>query len=535
MNSTALGSISRRLRLRRWSVSLAALGLVASGTVAGSAAPTPAAPAAGPTAVAAPAAIRGSEKDVIASLWEWNWDSIARECTTVLGPKGYGAVQVAPPQDSVKRTKLGNGSDTVLHPWWEVYQPVRYVLSSRMGSEAEFRAMVRTCRRAGVKVYVDTVINHMTGQGELSYGNQRYERYSYDNLFGPNRGNYRPRNFHKYSGDCPSNSGGIEDFNNATQVWNCELVGLADLRTDTRYVRTQLVRYLNKLISYGVSGFRVDAAKHIPQADLIAIRNRLNRTVDGERPYWALEVIPGGPGVLTPWAYRRAGDLLGFDYARQIKDAFKSYTTPAVGSIASLRVFGEDAGLLPSKKSTVFIHNHDTERGGEAVTYKDGKTNTIAHQFMLAYPYGTPQVYASFEFGSDTAQSPPSNADGFITDTTCGRGWTCVNRQTGVANLVGFRNYVGNARLRNWYDNGENLISFSRGSRGWIAINNATTPATRTFRTGLPRGTYCDISHGNYRNGTCTGPTVRVNARGRATVTVPAKEAVAFAANNRVR
>src|SRR3954451_18210292 len=37
---------------------------------------------------------------VVANLWEWNWPSIARECTTELGPKGYGAVQVAPPQDS---------------------------------------------------------------------------------------------------------------------------------------------------------------------------------------------------------------------------------------------------------------------------------------------------------------------------------------------------------------------------------------------------------------------------------------------------
>ena len=36
----------------------------------------------------------------------------ARECSTVLGPAGYAGVQVAPPQNSVKRTALGNGSDT---------------------------------------------------------------------------------------------------------------------------------------------------------------------------------------------------------------------------------------------------------------------------------------------------------------------------------------------------------------------------------------------------------------------------------------
>ena len=51
-----------------------------------------------------------------------------------LGPAGYAGVQVAPPQDSLQRTALGNGSDTVLHPWWEVYQPTDYTLTSRMGT-----------------------------------------------------------------------------------------------------------------------------------------------------------------------------------------------------------------------------------------------------------------------------------------------------------------------------------------------------------------------------------------------------------------
>jgi alpha-amylase len=58
---------------------------------------------------------------VTVNLFEWNWDSVGQECTNVLGPAGYGGVQVAPPADSVKRTSLGNGSDTILHPWWEVY------------------------------------------------------------------------------------------------------------------------------------------------------------------------------------------------------------------------------------------------------------------------------------------------------------------------------------------------------------------------------------------------------------------------------
>lgn len=34
-----------------------------------------------------------SAKKVIIQLFEWNWNSIAAECTNFLGPEGYGFVQ----------------------------------------------------------------------------------------------------------------------------------------------------------------------------------------------------------------------------------------------------------------------------------------------------------------------------------------------------------------------------------------------------------------------------------------------------------
>lgn len=45
------------------------------------------------------------------------------------------------------------------------YQPVSYRLHSRMGTRTELRAMIQTCRSAGVRVYADAVVNHMVGQG----------------------------------------------------------------------------------------------------------------------------------------------------------------------------------------------------------------------------------------------------------------------------------------------------------------------------------------------------------------------------------
>ena len=54
-------------------------------------------------------------RDVIVHLFQWPWASIASECTNVLGPKGFGAVQVSPPQEHVRaarRTATRGGRTT---------------------------------------------------------------------------------------------------------------------------------------------------------------------------------------------------------------------------------------------------------------------------------------------------------------------------------------------------------------------------------------------------------------------------------------
>jgi len=484
--------------------------------------------------------LRSRDPGVMANLFEWNWPSVAAECTDVLGPGGFGGVQVSPPQDSLKRQGLGDGSDRTLHPWWEVFQPVDYALTSRMGDEQQFQDMVTTCRKAGVKVYVDAVINHTTGQGSVSYGGKTYdtpEPYNQPDV------PYTPVNFHVPQQECPSSDGGIQDYNNLQQVTRCNLVGLHDLRTETPYVQDKLTGYLNKLIGYGVSGFRVDAAKHVGGDDLDAIYAQLDQTLDGTKPYWALEVFGGGPGSLSPQAFTEHGTVLGLDGVKQIRDAFNSYTAEHVGSIAALKDFGTDSGLTPSAKTLSFVQNHDTERNGDALSYKVGARNGLATQWLLASGYGTPQVYSGFTWEAPSnpddysnaddkngnSSSPPADADGLVTDTDCSDGWACTQREPGVLAMVGWHNYVGPGARHRWYDDGANVIAFNRGNRGWVAFNNNQQGSrTITVKTGMKKGTYCDIIHGGLKSGRCSGPTVKVSGNGRATVTIKALDAVAF-------
>ena len=121
--------------------------------------------------------------DVIVTMFQTNWRSVARECNEVLGPEGVGYVQVSPPQESIQGSQ-----------WWTSYQPVSYRLDSKEGTEAEFKDMVRQCKAADVGVIADAVINHTTGvdktKGTGTAGS------AYDNKGDFPEAGYAPSDFH---------------------------------------------------------------------------------------------------------------------------------------------------------------------------------------------------------------------------------------------------------------------------------------------------------------------------------------------------
>jgi alpha-amylase len=110
------------------------------------------------------------QKGAIVELFGWAYEEIEKECES-LGKMGYLGVKVFPPQEGIKSfSQLQNGE---LNPWYWVYQPVSYKLSSRMGTRAQLRKMIVTCRKHNVRVYADAVINHMTGGGNDAFPSHR--------------------------------------------------------------------------------------------------------------------------------------------------------------------------------------------------------------------------------------------------------------------------------------------------------------------------------------------------------------------------
>ncbi|MEV5431059.1 alpha-amylase family protein [Streptomyces sp. NPDC052701] len=419
-------------------------------------------------------------KDVTAVLFEWNFASVARECTTTLGPAGYGYVQVSPPAEHIQGPQ-----------WWTSYQPVSYKIAGRLGNRAAFQNMVNTCHAAGVKVVVDTVINHMSAGSGTGTGGSSYTKYDYPGLYS--------------SYDFDNCTSQITNYQDRGNVQNCELVGLADLDTGEDYVRRTIAGYLNDLLSLGVDGFRIDAAKHIPAADLANIKSRLTNP----SAYWKQEAIYGAGEAVQPAEYTGNGDVQEFRYAFDLKRVFTNE------NLAYLKNYGEGWGYMNSSVAGVFVDNHDTERNGSTLSYKDNATYTLANVFMLAWPYGAPDINSGYEF-SDTDAGPPNGGQ---VNACWQNGWKCQHAWQEIKSMVAFRNATRGQAVTNWWDNGGDAIAFGRGSKGFVAINHESSSLTRTYQTSLPAGTYCNVQNNT---------TVTVNGSGQFTATLGANTALAL-------
>ncbi|KAJ6620342.1 glycoside hydrolase superfamily [Mycena sp. CBHHK59/15] len=441
--------------------------------------------------------------NAIVQLFEWPWDSVASECSSFIGPAGYGYVQVSPPSEHITGTQ-----------WWTDYQTVSYKLTSKRGSRAQFANMISTCASAGVGVIVDVVFNHMTSGSGIGFAGSSYSKYNYPAV------PYTSSQFHYCNGNSASN---INNYNNAYNVQFCELVGLADLAQEQTGVRQTIAAFLNDLLSLGVSGFRIDAAKHMVDADLAAILSLLTY------PYYdTQEVIYGAGEAVQPSQYVTTGDVMEF----RATSAVKSYFTgsPGIAALVTPTPMGQAWGFVASGVANYIMANQDTERGGNSLNSQSANNAYLLSAiFMLGFNYGTPTVYSGYDFSSYDMGAPQSSA-GYTNPVTCGsNGWRCEHRWPAVANMNAFHNAVGSAALTNVQAGTSQQIAFGRGAIGFLIINNEGSAWSKTWSTSLPAGTYCDIIHDTTVDPTvCNGPSYTVSAAGTFSASVVAHDSLAI-------
>lgn len=413
------------------------------------------------------------ESKVGLQLFMWPWDSIAAECE-FLGAAGVDWVLTSPPQEHITGAA-----------WWTVYQPVSYKIESRFGSREQFANMVSVCGEHGVDIIADAVINHMTAQSSgRGYAGTEFTKYEYEGL-------YTRDDFHNCN-LTPDDS--ISNYKDLVQVQTCELLGLSDLNQKLENVQAQILSYLNDLLSLGVAGFRIDAAKHMAASDLKLIIDQLP---EGTRIIH--EVIRGGGEPVQPEQYLNSGEVWEFDYARNMRSYFKSEVITPAASAIRFRDF------TPSDQTVSFVSNHDTERNGETLNYNDSRYFELATAMMLAEDYGQPMLYSSYAFRSYDA-GPYETVKG-VGPVDCSRTkgpkdeykpdeWICQHRWQSTLNMIRFRDAVGGAPVVEKYRE-RGVYGFAREGIGYFITNVFDTKEmTVSVLTTLPDGEYENLIDG---------------------------------------
>lgn len=472
--------------------------------------------------------------DTYVQLFEWSWNDIATECTQWLGPQGYGAVQISPPGAS----KNANG-------WWDVYQPINYAnLTSRMGTAAQLQTMINTCHAAGVRVYADIVTNQLGDQSSSANGVATDgSSWNAATLSYPQ---FSSSDFHNNTtaGQCSNADGNIDtgDYGtpgNRNNVMFCRLGGLPDLATENSHVQSVIVAYMNTLLSMGVDGFRLDAAKHQQPAALQAIFNAVKSTHPttnaGEAIWVTQEIIPDGN--VNRSDYFATGTVNEFQFTYAMRDIFRGNNALSLSSIPSVMgTYGNYGGtwnFMQPQNATVFVDDWDTERDStqslNGSNYISGQTNDtvgtkrfdLATIFMLATPYGQAHVQSGYRFSDSNADRPTTSpySNGVAQVNVV---WDFIHRWGDIANMVKFRSATHGQNVSNWVQGTNNQIAFSRGNVGFVAINNDSSAWNASLYTGLPAGTYCNVVHGTVSGSTCTGDAITVGSNGYATVSIAA-------------
>lgn len=152
--------------------------------------------------------------------------------------------------------------------------------------------------------------------------------------------------------------------------------------------------------------------------DLRVIYDRLNNLntnhgfPGGARPYIYQEVIDLGGEIISRDEYTALAAVTEFKFGMELSRVFHGRN-----QLRWLTNWGPAWGLLTSGDALTFIDNHDNQRGhgagGDILTYKDARRYKGAIAFMLAHPYGVPQLMSSFDFW-DTEAGPPQDGNGNI-------------------------------------------------------------------------------------------------------------------------
>ena len=261
-----------------------------------------------------------------------------------------------------------------------------YQIDPKLGTLADFRALLNTAHRNDVRIVLDGVFNHV-GRGFFAFVDvlENCENSPYKDWF--------------YVKNFPLDAYGSGESDNYLGWWN--LKSLPKLNTSNDQVRKYIFNVARYWIEQGIDGWRLDVPNEIDDDDFWAEFRRVVRAANRDA-YLLGEIWDVNPR----WANDNHFDGL-MNYP--VRDSLLALFQGRENAVQ----FGEHMnGLLkaykPENLSAMYVplDSHDTERFKTLVSGNTDKLK-LAFLFQMAFP-GAPAIYYGDEIGLEGGKDPDS-------------------------------------------------------------------------------------------------------------------------------
>ena len=421
----------------------------------------------------------------------WSFSTI-RSNLEAIKDAGFTTIQVSPPneiKEATKGAKMLQSNNK--NGWWMFYQPAGFQLNqstdNALGTKSEFVTMCKEAHDLGMKIIVDSVINHMgTCDNESSIT-------SIDPLdhLTPRAKDFEPeivnnKLFHtpwaemKYL-ETPGVNSRYDSTYDLTR--NCTS-RLPDLKTEDSRVQSAIYDYLDELITAGADGFRFDAAKHIEtESDISSLASQFwNNTLEKVRKNhpevecYAYGEILNTCGVERPFSmYTKHMDVTDSSSIWAISDAVR-------GNGGNATPFYPSSNFT-SKNTVLWDESHDTYVDGATTSYSVDVRNRI--WALTAGRYNISCVYLARP--DDATSTSPMN------NITMGEGKKTSWANDITAQINKFHNrHIGDGEYCTASSGGRAYIE--RGDSGVIIVGLGSTKGGSVSLANhkLKKGTYVD-------------------------------------------
>ena len=415
---------------------------------------------------------------------------------------GVNTLWVTSPLDNADGR--GRGTDGHDYSGYHGYWPKDLTkLESRVGTEAEMKAVIDAAHARGIAVILDYVMNHVHSESPVYTQNPTW--------FWPNS-NGR-------GGNCVCGDGcSWDDPFDRKRCWFTSYLPDFDFRNGDarRWSVANAIDWAKKL---GADGYRLDAVKHLEDEWVTDLRGRLDGEVEWDQRFYLVGETYTGDRDLIKY-YVRPDTMLDGQFDFPLRAQLLEKILRRQGSMADLATFvsGNDTFYGPGAIMSTFIGNHDVPRSIHIAEdqpmfgdWSDGKDRAwnnrpglpsgaapferMAVAFALLYTSpGVPLIYYGDEIGLPGAGDPDNRRfmqwDGYTPNQTALRDKLAKLgqiRRDHAALRRGTRRMLGSAANTMVYE------MSTTGDKVLVALNRADSSQPAG---GLPAGNYRDLMTG---------------------------------------